>query len=479
MNIKMQQFLSDFGVTLTSNLVSMLISSIVVLIIPTIIGISDYGFWQLYIFYCSYTSYFSFGLTDGVYIRNGGKNYNDLDFSSIKSQYYVLIVINIILTFIITLFFIFQNTSLDKVLVAFFACLSAIIIIPRSLLTMTMLSVNRIKENAIVIIVEKLIYFFLIILFLIFKIKNFYFLIFSDLLGQIISSILAIYYCKDLVIGKTNITFKKVLNETRINIAIGIKIVMAGLASMLIVGIVRFGIEQNWGVEEFAKVSLTISICNLFLIFIKAISVVIFPVLCNCKREVLEKIFSFSRDSIGILLLGVFVFYYPIRIILTWWLPEYSVSLVYMAILFPISLYESKTQLLFNTYFKALRKENILLFINVLTVIFSAFCSYITIYVINSVDLCILSIVVLLGFRCYFSEFILLKTLGIKETNSIILEIILSILFIMLNWIVGGITGMIIYLFVYILFIIIKRKKLLFIKNSLCSNLFKRGASCS
>ena len=474
MNLKIKEFLSNFSITLIANLLSMIVSSLVILIVPAFISVAEYGYWQLYVFYCSYTSYFSLGLTDGVYIRNGGKKYEDLETAKIRSQYWFLFLLNILLTIGITAFFFFQNDNIDKIYIVFFACLSAIIIIPRSLITMTMLSVNRIKENAIILIVDRSIYFVMIVLFFILKVNNFYFLILSDLLGQFISSILAIFMCKELVFGKNKISLYEVLRESKINIAIGIKIVLAGLASMLIVGIIRMGIEQNWGVEEFAKVSLTLSICNLLLVFIKAISVVIFPVLCNSKLDALKKIYSISKTSLGIVLLGLLIFYYPLKVILTFWLPKYGQSLLYMAFLFPISLYESKTQLLINTYFKALRKENLLLFINVITVLLSFICSIISINLLNSINLAILSVVLLLGFRCYLSEFLLLKILELKGVKDIFVEIVISFLFILFNWSIGGFVGMALYILVYLVYLYIKREHvknlIINIKNVLVKN---------
>lgn len=39
----------------------------------------DYGGWQLYLFYFYYTGFFHFGWLDGMYLRYGGSNYEDLN----------------------------------------------------------------------------------------------------------------------------------------------------------------------------------------------------------------------------------------------------------------------------------------------------------------------------------------------------------------------------------------------------------------
>lgn len=53
MNEKIKKILINSGYLVSSNLMSMLVSILVVLILPKIIGIRSYGYWQLYLFYVS------------------------------------------------------------------------------------------------------------------------------------------------------------------------------------------------------------------------------------------------------------------------------------------------------------------------------------------------------------------------------------------------------------------------------------------
>ena len=72
MNNKALDFIKNFSYTLSSNLLSLVISTLVVLIIPKLIGVEEYGYWQLYIFYTSYIGFLHFGWNDGIYLRYGG-----------------------------------------------------------------------------------------------------------------------------------------------------------------------------------------------------------------------------------------------------------------------------------------------------------------------------------------------------------------------------------------------------------------------
>lgn len=110
-----------------------------------------------------------------------------------------------------------------------------------------------------------------------------------------------------------------------------------------------------------------------------------------------------------IVLLGALIIYYPLRAILASWLPNYADGLMYMAIIFPICIFEGKMSLLINTYLKALRKEKMMLKINVLTLLLSCIITFITTIIFKNLNFSIVSIVLLLGIRCVWAEFFYLS----------------------------------------------------------------------
>ena len=60
-----------------------------------------------------------------------------------------------------------------------------------------------------------------------------------------------------------------------------------------------------------------------------------------------------------VILLGALIVYYPLKIVLSAWLPKYVDSLTYMALVFPMCVFEAKIALLINSYLKTLRKEKL------------------------------------------------------------------------------------------------------------------------
>jgi len=435
----------------------MIISALVTLIIPKLIGVEEYGYWQLYIFYSSYVGFLHFGWNDGIYLRYGGKEYKELDKKLFSSQYFMLFLLQLSILLIIFSYSSIFVVDHNRVFILKMTAICMLVSNLRVMLLYILQGTNRIKEYAQITIIDRIFYISLIIILLVIGIREYKLMILADIIGKTISLLFAMYCCKDIVFRKIS-TFYFSFKEAFENINVGIKLMFANIASMLIIGTVRFGIERSWDVATFGKVSLTLSISNFLMLFINAIGIVMFPILRRTDEKKLPDIYSTMRDFLMIALLGVLIVYYPFKEILSAWLPKYADSLAYMAILFPMCIYEGKMSLLINTYLKTLRKEKMMLKVNLVTLTFSILITIITTAIFKNLDVAILSIVFLLAFRCILAEIYLSKILGISVTVDIVLELIMVAIFVVSGWYINSWATVVIYMIAYILYILLKRK---------------------
>lgn len=455
MNNKAINFIRNFSYTLTSNLISLLVSILVVLVVPKLIGIEDYGYWQLYMFYIAFVGFLHFGWNDGVYLRYGGKRYDELDKNLFFSQFYMLVIAQFIIAGLIgisTFVFIQGN---DRIFIFQMIALGLVIVNVRLMLLFILQSTNRIKEYAQITLVDRILYSLLISIFLMIGIRDYKILIVADIIAKLISLCFAIYCCKDIVFQKFS-KFRFSINEAILNINVGIKLMFANIASMLIIGVIRFGMERSWDVSTFGKVSLTLSIANLMMIFINAIGIVLFPVLRRIDGEKLSSIYVTIKNLLMLILFGILLLYYPLKVFLADWLPNYADSLIYMALLFPMCVYEGKMALLINTYLKTLREEKLLLKINLVSLILSIKFTILTAFLLKNLDLTVLSIVILLAFRCILAEILLAKLLGVTVLKDLFLETVMVIIFITVAWYVNSWLVVLLYFTAYLIYIIVK-----------------------
>lgn len=460
MNNKAIIFIKNLSYALLSNLISLAISSIVILVVPKLLGVEEYGYWQVYLFYTSYVGFLHFGWNDGIYLRYGGMDYRDLNKKLFFSQFWALVFLQVLLGFGIVYLSSTLSDDVNRIYILKMTAFCMLIINARFMLIYILQATNRIKEFAQITLMEKIIYCCLIVLLLLVGVRHYNLLIYADLIGKLISLIFAIYCCKDIVFKKVS-NFYIDIREILENINDGIKIMVANIASMLIIGIVQFGIERSWDVLTFGKISLTLSVSNLIMIFVNAIGMVLFPVLRRADVATLPKIYTTMKTFLMFPLLGILVAYYPLKIILSEWLPQYAESLTYMALLFPICVYEGKMAFLINTYLKTLRKEKMILTINLASVILSIIFTILFTLVFKNLLLTIVSIVVLLGFRSILAEVFLSRILRVSVHKDILLEITMTFIFILIGWFVTSWFGVVYYLVTYGLYLLIKKRDII------------------
>jgi len=457
LNNKTISFMKNMSYTFTSNLIALIVSTLVILIIPKLIGIEEYGYLQLYMFYSAYVGFMHFGWNDGIYLRYGGDNYKDLDKKLFFSQFIMLLIsqisIALIILFVSNLFII----NVDRSFIIRMVAISLIIVNMRIMLLFILQSTNRIREYAKITMADRVIYITLIITFLLFGIRDYKILIVADLIGKGLSLTFAIISCKEIVLNKLR-DFHLNFKEMFTNINVGIKLMIANIGSMLIIGIVRFGIERNWDVATFGKISLTLSISNMTMIFINAVGIILFPLLRRTNKDKLSYIYFVMRDFLLVLLLGFLITYYPLKVLLSVWLPQYSGSFIYMALLFPIVVFEGKMALLINTYLKTLREEKTMLWINVLSMFLSLVLTFVTTQLFNNLDLTVISIVVLLAIRSVVAEVFLAKKMKINIKKDIIYELVIVTIFMSSGWFINSIYSMLVYSIAYIVYILLKRR---------------------
>ena len=315
---------------------------------------------------------------------------------------------------------------------------------------------SRIREYAYLLVLEPAVFLFIVLIELLVGGLSYFDVIIAKICALFSAFLLGNILLKDLWQKKLP-TLKRILIEAFDNLRVGSKLMLANIANMLIIGIVRWGSSEGWDVVVFGKVSLILSISNFSLVFINAVSVVLLPALKRVTDDRRKELYVAGSKLLSVLVLSILLLYLPIRECLSIWLTKYVDSLKYLAVLFPVCLYEGRMSLLNNVFLKVMRCEKIIMRVNLFALVISFLVTIITVMVIHNLTICIFSIVCIFAFRCYLTDvYIMFK---IKQVNIkyILGEMGMVLLFIFASWEVEGILGMIVY-FAGVLFYIMHNK---------------------
>lgn len=430
--MKLKRILEEFSYAISSNLISLAVSSLAVLIAPRFITVQQYGLWQLYIFYTSYVGVLHFGWLDGIYLRYGGKEYSQLDKELFFSQFIQLTFSQLIIGTGIALLAFFQSNS-QQVIITIATAIATVMINLVQFFLLILQDTSRIKEYAIVTSLGRVSYFAGTVLLLLCGLRKFQWLVFADLAGRFISLIYSMYACRDIVFRKIS-SFNFTFLETWINLSVGVKLLLANVSSSLIIGVVKYGIQWHWGIRKFGEVSLTLNISNLLMVFISAISLVLYPTLKRVRKDRLHLLYISIRDVLMFTMLIGLIIYYPISLFLPVWLPKYQSSLHFMALLFPMCVFSGKFSLLITTFFNTYRLEKSLMFVNGATLIISVIITLINVLVVNDITITMISIVFILWIQSSLGEIVLARKIHLLVGCKLFFETIVVIAFMTLNW---------------------------------------------
>lgn len=457
---KTYEFIRKMMYALGANLLSLFVSLLTALLVPRFLGeaIEQYGYLQIYLFYTSYIGFFHFGWCDGIFLRDGGKKYSDLDQSVYSGQFWLLTAIQICIGIVIVFCGVLGRLSEYRFIFIAFA-INLIIYIPRTMLAYYLQTTNRIKEYASIATLGRTVYGISILLIISFACKQYEYFVVGDIIGKLFALLLSMWWCRDIVFSRPAL-LKVVVEEAEKNVSVGCKLMFSNIASMLTTGVVSWGVQQVWNVETYGKVSFSLSVSNLLLTFISAVALVLYPTLRRTEQNSLPKVYTKVRAPLMLSLFGLLLVYYPVRVALVAWLPQYSDSLQYMAILFPMCVYAAKMTLLVQTYMNVFRLEKEMLFVNVVGVLFAVITTIVSVFIMKSLTFAMFSMVASQAFRCAYAEIVLSKHIRICVGRDIFIEILMTVIFIYANWIIGDWYGVCVYAFAYAVYLFLKRKEI-------------------
>lgn len=389
----MKRLFSNIKYTATVNLFSLIVSTALILIIPKFIGVEDFGLWQLYILYCSFSALIHLGWIDGFLIRNTKVNNIEGDNSVLKIEFYLLFIYLFFITLIVLPFVsFFEYPSYLK----WGVYVNAVIVILRGFLINVLLVKNNFKAYSNVMNSQFVIQILLLFLALTLIKLDIEKLIMIDLLSKSFSLLISLYFNRFFLKGRVfsrNFHYKNqislVIFEVKRNIKVGISIAIAYVLNYLILGFYRILIERNFGIVFFSEISINLSMINLFLTFISAISIAFFPVLTKLSKEKIGNFMPEISKLFSLVLYIVFLSFYPFSYILSLWLPEYGNAIKLSFMMLPIVLFETKVVLLLINTFKTFGKEKLIVLSYSFSLIMSFLISYLIVEIWTPDDLII------------------------------------------------------------------------------------------
>lgn len=455
-SVKAHTLLTNLSYVILAQGVSLLLSVMMSLVVPKALGVSEFGYWQLFLLYAGFVGFFHFGLNDGIYLRFGGTSYSELDHRSLGSQFWLAIAGQSLIALGVLFYALLWVDDPARRFVLMSTAVFLVLNNANNYLCFIFQLSNRAKVYSLSIVANKIFFLICVILLLLLRERSFIPFVVWYLFAQLLGLGYVVVMARKIVFTQL-ISITKALLQIWINIKVGINLMVSNVADLLVLSVGRFAIDSGWGIATFGRVSFALSLTSFFILFISQVSVVFFPALRLTDSENQKRYFRTGREVLGVLLVGILLAYFPMRVLLVEWLPQYRTSLIYLVILLPLCTYDGKMQLLCATYLKVLRRERTLLLINVGTCALSVILTILSTRVFHSVYAVLFSMTFVIAARSIVSEILLSRMFGVTFWKSIIGETVMVGVFLTATVAVDTRTGFFVYLSALLVYLFLKR----------------------
>lgn len=423
-----RRLLGNFGVAAVAQAVSLLLSLFMSFIVPKLLGVEEYGYWQLFIFYSGYAGFFMLGVNDGVYLVNGGKPFGEVDKRDVASQFAASMAVQLLFGFIVGVAGALLTSEPERSFVLAATGAYLVVCNAAGYMGYVFQAANETRWYSISTIVDKVAFFVPLFVLVMLRVD----VCEPYIISYLCSKCVSLVYClvKGRVIFRQGLlaprdAFRRAFASARV----GMSLMLANVASMLVLGVARAVVDAEWGIEAFGQFSFALTLENFFLVFIQQLAMVLFPALRQATEKERKRYFVKLRDGLSLILPTAYLLYFPLCALVDWWLPAYSSALDYLGLLLPICVFESKMNLVGTTYFKVLRGERMLLSINVVTVAVSTLGVAVGVYAVGSLEFVMVWIVGSIAARSVYSERWTGAREGAAPSRLWVAEVLLTVLF--------------------------------------------------
>ena len=443
----------------SSNFINLLSGVLVAFLLPKAIGVTDYGYYKIFTLYAGYVGLFHFGIIDGILLKYGDKNYDELEKTNFRFYSKFLFWLEFSISFVLAVIgvvclpgemkFIFICVAINLLgsnMTAYYQYISQI--------------TNRFSELSHRIIVQSSLTCGSVFLLWIIHIVS------GDLLSYKIYTIifctikvaLCIWYIntyREITFGKTKNHHDGLFDIFEF-IKIGIPLMVANLAQSVILNIDRQFVSVLFDTESYAVYAFAYNMLGLITTATSAIATVLYPTMKRTNQEKLGQNYNLMVTVILITVFGAISVFFPLCWFIGWFLPKYSGSLIIFRIILPGLAVSSVITIVMMNYYKVI--GNSLLFFGecVIVLLLSSLANYIAYKVFGTtISISIASIIIMVVWY-YITEYPLLKKYKIRGLKNVLYLFIMSFLFYVISsidlWWIGFILYATILLIVTYLF---------------------------
>lgn len=409
-----------------------LVSAVSAFIVPKVMPVESFGYWQLFLFYVGYLGYLQGGLSDGAYLRYGGILRKDIGSTGASAHFWVLLVGQLLIgVCLLVAGLLSLGLGRGEVFVALGIMLPAFS--AKRFLGYIFQAMGETRRFSLSLFVSSVAFALPLLALVVSHVRQPVPYLVAYVAAEYVGVAYCLAYARGVIVAPPN-HLRLALSDAWSSIKVGIRLLVATSAGALILGVSRIVIDARWNIATFAQVSLAVTFVGFVVTLMAQVSLVLYPALrMTSEASRVAALLNIRTIAIALLPLG-YLIYYPAALILLAWLPGYAQGIRAAILLMPMCVFDGLMQVLYGTYFKVVRRERSLMYVNLGAVAIAALGSLVGGYWWGSIEVVLLSSAVAAAVRAVVSDGLLRPELGVPWRGSAEVNVVLGGLFVWSAW---------------------------------------------
>ena len=328
-NVKRNAIVKSSISVFMSNLILVFVGIITGFVVPNVLGVFQYGYFETFILYATYTTFLQLGFINGIYLLFGDKNLDELDNKLFRMFFKFFFVFQLILSVLILIagFVALPINSLMGSILLFMSVYNMAVNVMTYFQLLSQITM-RFKEFSSRTIFQSIFKIAIVgitlVVFFISGQKEVNYLVYTSLYVALFVG-LAVWYIityRDIVFGESY-KIKDHKREICKLFKTGFPLLIADFIVILIYKVNRQVVNLGFTKEVFSYFAFAFSIASLVTTLINSLQTIIFPVLKRANTNNLENqtrsFFSIILHGSGFLMLT----YFAIAFIVSQFMPKY------------------------------------------------------------------------------------------------------------------------------------------------------------
>lgn len=444
--------LENIGRVFISNILVIINGIVISFIVPKILTVIDYGYYKTFTLYAAYAGICSLGLIDGIVLKFGAKDYEELKKEEFRTYFRWYLMIHIFWLVILILGTIYvSDINRKKILLLLGIDLIALNLtgyfqqISQITQRFTEYSIRRILLSLMTIVVT-------FVLFVFSKngkkINYEYYILCVILINYIVLSWYIFTY-KDIIFGKS----KNMIAAYRDTIQLmkqGFPLLFANLCSTVILLVDRQFVNFFFVAGEYAIYAFAYSILSMITVAVSAISTVLYPLLMRMRKIDLKRRYEIFLVIMIIFIFGIITVYFPLSAFIKWYLPQYVNAVFIFKVILPGIALSSTITVIIHNYYKIFDKSFDYFKKSIVVLILSVVANMVAYYNFGSmIAISAASIITIVLWYIYVDCGLKMESKW-KCLKNTIYDILITLMFYLITMKTDEIVGCLVYLVLYI-----------------------------